>query len=239
MDYLDIILDVVILVVLAIPIIQGFRSGLVKMILRFGKFVVSFIFSCVFCKKLGVFLHDKWIYSYVHQKINTLVEQEMANGTTIDNVAEALPGGLKKSLSVFGVDVSDVAGDLAASGEEALTTFVDKISNSVASIASVVIAFAALFVVGMLVFLLLGKLLNAIVTRIPVVKTINTWLGGALGGFIGIVYAWGFAQIAVAILGFFAMVESYGVVLSFFHSMNPLGWLLGLMANGLYDITSL
>ena len=132
-----------------------------------------------------------------------------------------------------------MASDLSASSEDSLNTFVDKISNSVASIAAVVIAFAALFVLGMLAFLLLGKLLNAIVTRIPVVKTINVWLGGALGGFIGIVSAWGFAQITVAILSFFAMVESYGVVLGFFHSMNPLGWLLGLMANGLYDITSL
>ena len=240
MNYLTIILDVIVLVVLAIPVIQGFKNGFVKMVLRFGKFLVAFVCSCLFCKPLGTWLRDKWVYSFVHEKISGLVGREAQNGATVDSIAESLPAGLQKSLSTFGVDVSEVAGDVAEAGEQAITAFTDKISGYVANIASVVVAFVALFIVGLLLFLLVGKILNAIVTRIPVIKTINTWLGGGVGLLLGFVSAWGFAQILVTILGFFAMVDYSGaVVLSFFHTVNPLGWVLGLLANGLQDISSM
>lgn len=240
MNYLNLILDIVVVVALLIPIIQGFRNGLVKMILRFGKFLIAFVCSCLFCKSLGAWLREKWIYSFVHEKISGLVGQEVENGATIDTIAESLPEGLRKSLSTFGVDASEVAAGMSEAGEQALASFTDKISGYVANIASVVIAFAVLFIVGLILFLLVGKLLNAIVTRIPVIKTINTWLGGAMGALLGVVSAWGIAQLLVTILGFFAMVDYSGaVVLSFFHEVNPIGWILGLFANGLHDITSI
>lgn len=240
MNYLNIILDIIVLVVLAIPVIQGFKNGLVKMILRFGKFLVAFVFSCLLCKPLGTWLRDKWVYSFVHEKISGLVGREAEKGANIDTIAESLPEGLRKSLSTFDVDVSEVAGDVAEAGEQALSAFTDKISGYVANIASVVLAFVVLFIVGLILFLLVGKLLNAIVTRIPVIKAINTWLGGAVGLLLGFISAWGFAQILVTVLGFFAMVDYSGaVVLSFFHRVNPLGWVLGLLANGLHDISSM
>lgn len=240
MEYLHIILDVIIIITLAIPIIQGFRKGFVKMVLRFGKFIVSCVCAGLFCKKLGVWLRDKWIYQFVYDKINGIVETEVENGATIDSIAQTLPEGLEETLSTFGVDVGTVAEELAVSSETAIADFTVKVSSYVANIASVVVGFAILLVVSMIVLSIVGAVLNAIVTRIPVVKTINAWLGGAMGVLLGVVTAWGAAQLVVTILGFFAMVDySDAVILNFFHDVNPLGWIFRLIANGLHEITIL
>lgn len=240
MEYLHIILDVIIVIFLILPIIQGFRHGFVKTVLRLGKFLISFVFSCLFCKKMGVWLRDKWIYQFVYGKLNGIVEQEVSSGATIESIAETLPEGLDETLSAFGVDLGAVAEELAVSSETAISDFTVQVSLYVANIASVVVGFALLFLGAMIVLTIVGAILNLIVTHLPIIKKINSWLGGLLGVFLGFSSAWGMSQIIVALLGFFAMVDyTDAVVLTFFHDVNPLGWLFRLVANSLHTITIL
>lgn len=240
MNFLHIILDLIIVVILAIPIIQGFRRGFVKMLLRVGKFLISCVLACLFCKKLGVWLRDRWIYRFVHEKISDLISAKAEEGATLTHIAESLPEGLEETLSTFGVDVNSVAAEVSESGANAVAEFTDRLAGYVSNIASVVLGFAILFVLFLIVTVIVGRLLNAIVTRLPIIKTLNTWLGGALGVLLGFCYAWGAAQIVVAILGLFAMVDYSGaVILGFFHGVNPLGWLLRLLVSSLYSITIL
>ena len=240
MNYLHYLLDAIILIVLVIPIIKGFRRGLVEMILSFGKFLLSSIFACLLCKPMGVWLRDRWVYRSVHKKLENLIAGEVESGATIGNIAEKLPEGLQKSLSAFDIDASQIAGELAETSESAIADFTEKVSGYVANIASVVLGFAILFVVGLILFFVVGKLLNAVVTRLPVIKTINTLLGGVLGTLMGIGFAWGVSRILVAVLGFFAMVDyTDAILLNFFHNVNPLGWVFALVVSGLQDITLL
>ena len=238
MDFLSIVLDILILVVLAIPVVQGFRNGFVKTVLRFGRVLISAVLSCLFAKRVGGWLRDKWIYDFVYGKIDGIVTDEVGKGATIDNISDKLPAGLRDSLSAFGVDTGALAEDVAEAGQSAIAEFTENVASSVSGIVSVVLAFLAVFLVSFLLLLIVGALLNAIVSRIPIIKTINRWLGGVIGLLVGICAAWGVAQLVVAILGFFAMTDySNAYILNFFHSVNPLRWLFRLLAYSLHDIT--
>ncbi len=238
MDFFSIVLDILMLVVLVIPIIQGFRNGFVKTVLRFGRILISTVLSCLFAKKVGGWLQDKWIYNFIYKKVDGIVSEEVSKRATIDNISEKLPGGLRESLSTFGVDTDTVAENAAGAGQEAIAEFTDKVASSVSGVVSVILAFVLVFIVSFLLLILASVLLNAIVSRIPVVKTVNFWLGGGIGLLVGICAAWGLAQVIVTVLGFFAMTDfSHAYLLNFFHSVNPLRWLFRLIAYSLHDIT--
>lgn len=239
MEWLPWVLDAIIVILFLIPVIGGFRRGFVKTVFRCGKFTVALVFAFSFAKKLGLWLRDKFIYDRVAEKVSGFLASGDAGDVTAENLADAVPSGFSRILSFFGADVEDLAASATEAGHAALSEFTDSITLAAANVLSVVLAFFLILLLGWAVLWIFGKLLNGIVTHLPVIKQCNTLLGGILGILIGCLAAWSGAQVIVTVLGFVGEFD-YSVthVLSFVYRVNPVRFVLKAILDGMGTVAA-
>ena len=234
-SFLPIVLNVIVLVSLLIPVVRGFMNGFVKTVLHLLRFVVAFVVSCIFVKPLGLWIKEKWLggkfYDTVYDALNKSFDG------SADGMADAVPAGLKALLETFGFDLGGAASDAVGEGEGMLASFASTVADKLSSIASVAIAFVAIFLLSLIVVVLLTKVLNFLVEKIPFVRGLNRVLGLLAGAFIGVVTAWTTSQLIVFLLTTFTHVDySQAVVLNFFHDISPLRWILQIIAQSMTGI---
>ncbi len=225
MDIINIALDAILLLVILIPIIRGFKSGLVDTALRFGKTFIAFGLACAFAKKVGLMLRDR-IYPFVYEKIAGIFQGETADTLSSTAMLEKIPEGVKEAMNLSGFDVEQMASDAAAEGASMIDAFVESISTGATGMLSYLVAFAAIFLATLIAIAILRPVINFIVRHLPIVKTCNTLLGGVFGVLVGLLLAWGMSQVMVGVLGLVIHHDWSGTyVLSFFYRVNPLKWL--------------
>lgn len=235
LNILSIILNVIVLLALLIPAVRGYIRGFVKTALHLCRFLLAFVFACIFSKPLGTLIKEKWLgekfYDVVWNAVNGAFDGS-ANG-----MAESVPAGFRALLETFGFDVNGAANEAAAEGEIMLESFATSISDKLASIASVALAFVGIFVASLLLLVIFSKLLTFLVEKLPLVRGLNRILGFGVGLLIGVFTAWTAAQLIVFILTTFTQVDySQAAVLNFFHDISPLRWILQLLAQGMSGI---
>ena len=234
---LNIVADVLLLVVLAIPVILGIKRGFVDMALRFGKTLVAFLVACLFSKGVGAWLKGK-IYSPIHNKIASFLDGEATGALSESAMVEKIPEGIRNTLANAGLSVEDMASAASQKGSDMVTEFTQSVASGVAGILAYVTAFIALFVVSLLLILLLRPILNYIAQHLPVVKTLNKWLGALMGLLIGLLFAWVLAQLLAGILGLLAYSNwTNTLLLSFFYRINPIKWLFLLAVESIAAIS--
>ncbi len=238
MQILNIVLDVLVLAVLAVPLISGAVKGFVHTLLHLGKSLIAFVLACVFVKKLGAWIKAKWIYQLVRNNIAKLFAE--GGASTENELVAALPESIRNTLAAVGMDVDAMASDAVAQGEAIRESFIESVSQGVSGVLSFALAFAAIFLVSILGIMLLRPLLDWLVTHLPVVKTWNKVLGALLGLLLGVIFSWVCAQLIVGVSGLVAYhdwTDTY--LLSFFYQVNPLRWLLQIVVKSIASISVL
>ena len=235
LNVLNIILNIIVLLALLIPAVRGWIRGFVRTAVHFLRFLAAFALSSALSKPLGTLIKEKWLgekfYGILQNAVGESFDGEI--GTMTDSV----PTGLRALLETFGFDLNGAANDAAAEGERMLESFISTVSDKLANIASVAIAFVGIFVVSLLLLALAAKILTFLVEKIPLVRKLNRILGFVLGLLIGVFVAWVAAQFIVFILTTFTSVDySEAVILNFFHEISPLRWILQLLANSMMGI---
>lgn len=229
------VLNVLMLVILLIPVVAGFHNGFVKTAFRFGKLAVSLILAFSFCKKLGLFLKEKFIYGFLRDKISTLVYESVgaASDATAENLNNSVPATVKSFLSAFGVDTGAMADSAVSAGGDAIENMINSISGALSGAVAVVIAFALIFLVSLVAVWIVGLLLHGIVSNLPVLKQLNAILGGVVGLLIGLIAAWVAAQIIVLLLGVFVDFDyTNAKILVFFHEGSPFRFIIRTILQG-------
>lgn len=235
LNIIPIILNVIVLLALLIPAVRGYIRGFVKTALHFFRFLLAFAFSCIFSKALGTLIKEKWLGAKFYDIVSSAVGDSFDGSAGA--MAESVPTGLRALLETFGFDVNGAANEAVAEGETMLESFVSNIADKLASIASVALAFVAIFVVSLLLLVLCSKLLTFLIEKLPLVRGLNRVLGFGVGLLIGIFTAWTVAQLVVFVLTTFTSVDySQAAILNFFHDISPLRWILQLFANGMSGI---
>ena len=233
-DYVSLALDLLMIVAVLIPLIIGLKTGFVKTVFRFFKLIAAVVLAFCFCKPLGLFFKERFVYGFVNGKVseiihNCLADVGMGNLTT-ETLSGSVPDGLKAFLSFFGINTDQMASDAVTTGGEAVENMISTVSDAVAGAVSVVLAFICIFIVGLIFIIIFGKLLDSIVSRLPVLGTLNTVLGGVIGLVIGLILAWVVSQGVVAILGAVGGYDYHNApVLMFFHNGSPFRWILQLI----------
>lgn len=233
-DFVSLALDLVMVIAVLIPVIIGLKSGFVKTVFRFCKLIGAVILAFCFCKPLGAFFKERFVHSFVYEKVSELIHSCLADtglgSVSSEALSGSVPDGLKTFLNIFGMNTDQMASDAVATGGEVVQNMIDTVSDAVSSAASIVLGFICVFIVGFIAMIIVGKILNAIVTRLPVFGTLNTILGGVIGLVIGLIVAWILAQAIVALLGAIGGVAYQNArLLVFFHSGSPFRWVLQLI----------
>lgn len=224
-EYVNIILNVILILLIVIPVIVGAKRGFVKTAFSLGRMVGAIAIAFGFCKRIAVYLHDWVANTLIADRIERFFEDGSSHVTS-ESLTSAVPSGMQSILSLFGVDVTALADQAIAEGQNKVAEFAADLTVISANILSVVIAFALLLLASWILLGLLGKLLDAIVSKTPGLKQANAVLGAAFGLLTGLSAAWAGAQVIVALLGLlFHLDYTAYPLLAFFYEINPLSYI--------------
>ena len=194
------ILDAILVLIMAIVVIIAARRGFVDAVFRFLTVIVSLGVAIAFYRTLGAYLDAQFVRDWLAAR-----QFEFTLPTPSIDVAGFLEENtiLSAIAKSVGVDLRGaMQGALTSSASDAL---LDQATNAVSLVISNLIAFILIFICALLLLKLLRLLLNAIF-RLPVLRTVNRFLGFLFGlceaAVIGVV-------LSTVLVGVF---ESYGLV---------------------------
>ncbi len=236
---IPILLNIVVLLALLIPAVRGFVSGFVKTALHALRFLIAFALSFAFAKPLGFFIKERWLGARFYDIVWESLAESWDAATGSAGMTDALPGAVRAILQTFGFDVGAAANEAAAEGEAMLQSFALTVSDRIANIVSVVLAFGVIFILSLLLLSVVAKLLTFLIEKIPLIGGMNRILGLGAGLLVGVFVAWTVAQLLVSLLTAFTSVDYTGAsVLNFFHDISPLRWILQLIAESMAGVVS-
>lgn len=173
------IADGVLVVLLIIALFVGVKRGFVKGILKFAGTLFAIVFAFFFCVNFVDFLERTFgmVTFFSGEVMKWFSGNELMN-VPIDggNLAEAFEAAKIPGFIADGI--------IAAIGEQEIpaeTTVNMLVSPVLAKWMSIAIAFIALIILVKLAVVIVGKVLSALIERIPVINSINALLGGILG----------------------------------------------------------
>lgn len=227
---MNFLVDFILLAIIILFTISGFKKGFVKTLISGVKNVVAFIVAFNFSSALGAWLKKQFFMEKAREaikgKVAEFIGTENATNSDVSNLLSSDHSGFLSFVEKMGVDTDTVV-DIAASHE---TEVIDRVSDYIAepcvNALSTVIAFIILFVGTLLALLIIGAILNLIV-KLPVLKGTNKILGGILGIAIGIFWAFVLTALIRTIVPYFsdnAIISSLthgGPLYGFITSLAP------------------
>ncbi len=197
MPFCNWILDILLIAALAFGFYYGWKRGFLRIVLKTFASLFAAVIAMSNFNALGVFLRDRFIYTFVHNKVMEKVA-ELGIGSAADEIVEAVPEGFRTAASMVGIDLTSMAESAVQSSENALTSFAEAASFSIAQFISSAAAFVLMFLVSYFVLRFLANPISAIVMRLPLLGQINRYLGLIFGAFTAMIIAW----LTIKLLGF-------------------------------------
>lgn len=228
-------LNAVVLLSLLIPAVRGYLNGFVKTALRLFRFLGAFLLACLFSRPISIYFKERWLEKRFHHLIESSVRKSFDGSA--DSMANSVPAGPRALLESLNFSVSDAADNAVSGGTLAVDKFIDKVSETLASATSMVLAFVGIFTVSYFALIFVARILTFLVEKIPIVRSINCLAGLGAGVLVGIFTAWTVAQILVFALTTFTAIDySQAALLNFFHDISPLRCFFRLMVRGLSNV---
>ncbi len=173
------LLDILLLGLLAVFAIRGYRRGLVRSLVGIGRLVAAVILTVAVSSPVSQFLDDRLINPPVHDYVAerlTAVAARTEGG--VAELYDALPAPLRAHLGE-----SDM---LFADMDTAVAHWTDTISRTVSGAVSSVLASVAVFILAWFGLTLGLKLLSGVIHAIPLVATFDRLLGLGAGLLAGV-----------------------------------------------------
>lgn len=203
----NIVLDLLVLAILGIAGVYWWKRGFIRGVLKTFAGLFSAVLSMLFFDNLAVVLKDKYVYDFVFEKVEMALAQLTA-GVTPEAMTEAIPSGLKNIASIVGIDLHSMAEGAAVSGQEAIANFTVSASGAIAQLLASIAAFLLLFAGIFFVIRVLSTPIDFLISKIPVVNTVNSVLGLAFGIVATVLLLW----LAIQLLGFFDATMKFGFI---------------------------
>ena len=197
MPFCNWILDILLIAFLAWGFYYGWKRGFLRIVLKSFSSLFAAVIAMSLFDKLGAFLKEKFVYTFVHNKVMASIS-ELGSGFAADDIVDAVPSGFQKAASLVGIDLTSMAENAVQTGEDALMSFGEAASHSIAQLISSAAGFVILFLVSFFVLRFLANPINAIVMHLPILGRLNKYLGLVFGAFTTLIFAWLF----IKLLGF-------------------------------------
>ncbi len=219
------LIDGVLLAVFIILCIVGSVKGFVKMAMRvFGK-LGALIVAYAFSDEVAAIINEKYFGPYFHGVFTEYVQKIAVNAAGDVN---ELPALFKTVVSMLGYNLEELVVSIQTT--ENAAPIAQHLATPVANIVSSATAFAGLFFAVLIVAWIVKLILSAL-AKLPVIATVNKWLGFALGAVEGFIVV---CVIATAINAFFPYLQAenlFGLasvsleqtyIFKFINEINPL-----------------
>jgi len=198
-------LDIIIIAVLFLFACIGMAQGLIKTVYRLMSFFIAIILAFILYPYMADFIREsivfEWLVETIHNNLN--IDYMVGDALTQDRNAALynLP------LPAFLIDLlvtHDTNSNWVSMGVNNIGAFV---SVFLAGLVVNIISMLLVFVLVKIVLALIGYLLD-IVSRLPVIRTLNR-IGGFVAGFaIGVVICW----IVLVVISVFTTTSMYETV---------------------------
>jgi uncharacterized membrane protein required for colicin V production len=214
---------IIIVLLLALCVVNGYRKGFLRMMYSMVSWVIMFALVTWATPYINTFLRNN---TSIYQTIAVYCEQQIREKTEkqIEQEAAAVPGeaadetqpadltklGVKLPDSVMN-NISEKTADLAGEALDASGIYA-QVSVGMADFILNGISFFIAFAVGMIVLHFFSGILG-IVSRIPIIRGINKYLGTVAGAIYGFVVVW----IAFYVIALCSTSEVGGALISYIY----------------------
>ena len=181
----NVAVDIILVSIILLGAIIGFKSGFVKIISKpvrfFGSLAIAFSYSDEFA---AAFIQPR-IYNPVSSKISEYLYSHCGH-LTVENAADELPTLLKIAAGIFNVDLNNFTGE---SLEALIESVVEKLAAPVVQVISVIISFLILFLISKIVLRILISIVNSIFNT-GVISIPNRVLGCVFYALFAFIISW-------------------------------------------------
>lgn len=151
--------------------------------------VVSGIASYIFCQPVSQFIYDKFINPIVKSHFTDALKDTIPPGASlsqkIDGLLNTLPSFVLNLADYAGIDVkgysSQIGSSAAKSAEQLVDTVADTVVYNILIFIVQGIVFILMFVIFAIVIRKVSDLLSKVLDKLPLVGSVNKYLGAALG----------------------------------------------------------
>ncbi len=184
--------DILIIVLIILFAILGFRRGLARTLLNFAAMIASTVIANFLSDALAQAIYNSFIKQGVIEKIQTTISTQgvdTAINTSLNSAPDWVTGLLNPFMKMFGMSLNDVQKSLVISNDQTLTV-AQNLEKPVGALTISIISLILMAVIFTVVFCLFKLLIRHVVKifEIPVVSQINHILGGIIGFAEGIVF---------------------------------------------------
>lgn len=193
----NILLDLIVVIGIASGLYIGWHRGFIAVVLKTFAGLFSAVLSLRFFEGLATVLKDKYVLSFVKEGLTEALS-DVVTDESAEAMTAAMPKMMSRLASIVGIDLEEMAQKAVESGKNAVASFVETASNSIAQLLSSVAAFLLLFAAFFFVLRVLSIPLSKIIMKLPVIGTANRAIGLLFGALATLIITW----IAVLLIGF-------------------------------------
>ncbi len=173
------VFDLILIALLAVFILRGWRRGFTRSILGLGRLVLTFVITATCGSAFADWLDKTFInppvYDLVHSKLASLAEE--AGGNAI-SFFEKVPESFREHVDI-------TAADTATSLDSLVVTWSHNVADGISGAVSTVIGYILLFILAFLVLTLVMLVVSKLVKMSPL-ATADKLLGLATGLLSGV-----------------------------------------------------
>lgn len=212
MEFLPLILDGILILILVASIFDGRRKGFVKTVLSLAVTIISVIIAKEFAPQLADWVNTNFIHDTGVQWLANLISDNITSGTQA--VVDAIPQTVAEAVTAFAnTKVETLVSGVTDSAQ--ITAVAEKIYNA-AELAFInafvtVVSFLVIFIASKTVLSVGASLVNGIF-RLPVLKGINKFFGGLAGALKGAIAVVIICMVLGMCTGIFADTPLYTAV---------------------------
>lgn len=234
---MNILIDALIIGIMALCCIAGYKNGFVKTVISFLKNIVALIVAGFYSAKLGQFFYDKFFKNVFENialdKIANWLGADTTKNLDIGPLLEAEHSEFFKYVENLGIDISTLAEKYNEFGENTGELIAEYISQPLGMAVSRVAAFIILFIATVIVINVVGFIVGKIV-KLPILNATNKILGLILGIILGVIFVFIFVSILDVLLPYIKVGgESLGtgdfkgetIIYGYLSSNSPMGLL--------------
>ena len=185
------IVDIILLIVLFVMILAGIKNGFVRCVLSVVAFTLAFAAAVFLSEPAAQTVYDNFAKEPIESAIAERITDTGTAQTAADStqaVIDSLPEAVVSAASSLGIDVSQLAeqaGNINLNTSDMAAELTDKVARPIALAVLKVLAFAVIFLILNLVLQIAVSVISRLF-KLPVLKTFNHALGGALGAVKGL-----------------------------------------------------
>ena len=193
---MSIFFDLIILVVIVVSVINGWRNGLIKSVMSFASAILAFFAAVFFTPMLGSFICDRFVAEPLSREVgetlsSLLAVSEGEEAFSTEELFSEMPESLSRLLERYDIDVEEFVERFSQkmpATEKIVSDMADAIAAPVAKTVSAAIAFIIIFV-AVSVILKIVTIIIGLVVELPALKQMNEVLGLVFGVFVALFYA--------------------------------------------------